>query len=122
MAEMDAVIKVVNASIAWKLKKLHMRTDSLTLYHWILNALSGKVCLKTKASSEMLIRQRVDMIKALVDECGLAMDIKLVRSECNRADALTRVYQKWRGMPNGCEKPLLCVAVPLDYCPMRGSP
>ena len=32
------------------------------------------------------------------------LDIKLVRSDCNRADALTRVSQKWLGMPNGCEK------------------
>ena len=37
-------------------EKLHVQTDSLTVYHWILNALSGKVRLKTKASSEMLIR------------------------------------------------------------------
>ena len=81
MAELDAVIKGVNAALAWKLKKLHVRTDSLTVYYWISNALSGKVRLKTKASSEMLIRRRVDMIKALVDECGLTLDIELVRSE-----------------------------------------
>lgn len=109
MAELDAVIKGVNAALAWKLKKLHLRTDSLTVYHWILNALSGKVRLKTKASSEMLIRRRVNTIKALVDEYGLALDIELVRSECNRADALTRVPQKWLGKPNMCEKPTFAV-------------
>ena len=103
MAELDAVIKRINAALAWKLKKLHVRTDSLTVYHWILNALSGKVRLKTKASREMLIRRRVDTIKALVGEYGLTLDIELVRSECNRADALTRVSQKWLGMPNWCE-------------------
>ena len=109
MAELDAVIKEVNSSLAWKLKKLHVRTDSLTVYHWILNALSGKVRLKTKASSEMLIRRRVDTIKALVDEYGLTLDIEVVRSECNRDDALTRVFQKWLGMPNGFEKPISSV-------------
>ena len=109
MAELDAVIKGVNAALAWKLKKLHVRTDSLTVYHWISNALSGKVRLKTKASSEMLIRRRVDTIKALVDEYGLILDIELVRSECNRADALTRVSRKWLGMPNGCDKPIVTV-------------
>ena len=82
-----------------------MRTDSLTVYHCILNALSGKVRLKTKASSEMLIRRCVDTIKALVDEYGLTLDIELVRSECNRADALTCVPPKCLGKPNGCEKP-----------------
>ena len=43
MAELDAVIKWVNAALAWKLKKLNVRTDYLTVYHWIVNALSGKV-------------------------------------------------------------------------------
>ena len=93
MAELDAVIKGVNTALAWKLKKLHVRTDSLTVYHWISNALSGKVRLKTKASSEMLIRRCVETIKALVYESGLILDIELVRSECNRADALTRVSE-----------------------------
>ena len=109
MAEPGAVIKGVNAALAWKLKTLHVRTDSLTVYHWMLNALSGKVRLKTKASSEMLIRRPVDTIKALVDEYGLALDIELVRSECNRADVLTRVSQKWLGKSNECDKPTVAV-------------
>ena len=93
MAELNAVLKGVNAALAWKLKKLNMRTYCLTVYHWILIALSGKVRLKTKDSSENLIRRRVDTTKALVDEYGLALDIKLVRSECNRANALTRCHE-----------------------------
>ena len=97
MAELDALINGVNVALAWKLKTLHVRTDSLTICHWIWNALSGKVRLKTKASSEMLIRRRVDTIKALVDEYGLALDMQLIRSERNRADVLTRVSQKWLG-------------------------
>ena len=109
MAELDAVLKGFNAALAWKLETLHVRTDSLTVYHWISKALSGKVRLKTKASSDMLIRRRVDTIKALVDEYGLIVDIELVRSECNRADALTRVSPKWLGKPNGCDKPIVAV-------------
>ena len=57
----------------------------------------------------MLIRRRVDTIKALVDEYGLGLDIKRVRSECNRADILTRVSQKWLGKPNDCEKTIVAV-------------
>ena len=109
MAELDAVIKGVNAALVWELKKLHVRTDSLIVYHWILNALSRKVRLKTKASSKMLIRRRVDTINALEDEYGLALDIELVRSESNRADALTHASQKWLGKPNVCEKPIFAV-------------
>ena len=37
------------------------------------------------------------------------MDIKVVRSECNRADVLTRVSQKWLGKQNECEKPIVAV-------------
>ena len=79
MAELDAVIKGVNTALAWKLKKLHLRTDSLTVYHWISDALSGKARLKTKASSEMLLRRRINTVKALVDEYDLALDIEHVR-------------------------------------------
>ena len=57
----------------------------------------------------MLFRRRVDTIKALVDEYGITLEIELVRSECDRADALTRVSQKWLGMPNVCEKPAVAV-------------
>ena len=99
------MIKGVNAALAWKLKKLHVRT----VYYWIVNVLSGKVCLKTNAFSEMLIRKRVDTINAVVDAYGLALDIELGRSESNLADALTRESQKWLGKPNGCEKPISAV-------------
>ena len=109
MAELDAVIKGVNAALAWKLKKLYLRTDYLTVYHWIPDALSGKACLKTKASTEMLIRRRINTVKALVDEYGLSLDIELVRSECNRADALIRLPQKWLKKTNGSEEPTLAV-------------
>ena len=77
-------IKGVNAALAWKLN-----------------------C--TKASSEMLIIGRVDTIKALVDECGISLGIKLVRSECNWADALTPVSQKWHGTSNRHEKSAVAV-------------
>ena len=98
-------VKGAKRRLRGELKKLHVRTDSLTVYHWILNAFSGKVRLKTNASSEMLIRRRVDTIKALVDEHGLTLDIELVQAESNQADPLTRVSQKWFGKPNVCEKP-----------------
>ena len=45
----------------------------------------------------------------MVDEYGLALDIELVRSECNRADVLTRVSQKWLGKSNECDKPTVAV-------------
>ena len=97
LAELDALIKGVNVALVWKLKTLHVRTNFLTVYHWISDALSGKARLRTKASSEMLIHRRVETLMALRNDYVLALDIKLVRSENNRADALTRVPQRWLG-------------------------
>ena len=93
------------------MKILHLRTDSLTVFHWISDALSGKARLRTKASSEMLIRRRVGTFKALLDEYGLTVDVKFVRSENNRADVLTRVPQRWLGRLNEGQDRPVCGAV-----------
>ena len=111
MAELDAMIKGVNMALEWQMKILHLRTDSLTVFHWISDALSGKARLRTKASSEMLIRRRVGTFKALLDEYGLTVDVKFVRSENNRADVLTRVPQRWLGRLNEGQDRPVCGAV-----------
>ena len=79
MAELDAMIKGVNMALEWQMKILHLRTDSLTVFHWISDTLRGKARLRTKASSEMLIRRRVGTCNALLDEYGLTVDVKFVR-------------------------------------------
>ena len=111
MAELDAMIKGVNMALEWQMEILHLRTDSLTVFHWISDALSGKARLRTKASSEMLIRRRVGTFKALLDEYGLTVDVKFVRSENNRADVLTRVPQRWLGRLNERQDRPMCGAV-----------
>ena len=95
MAELDALVRGMNMAISWKMRKIHFCTDSATVFHWISDALSGRARLKTKAASEMLIRRRVGVFKALVDEYSLEVDVRLVPSEENIADGLTRVPQKW---------------------------
>jgi len=93
MAELDAVIKGFNMAIMWNMKKLHLCTDSLTAYHWITDTVTRKARVKTKASTEMLIRRRLSMLNSLIEEYHLDLDVTLVTSECNLADALTRVPQ-----------------------------
>lgn len=95
MAELDALVRGLNMAISWNMRKIHLCTDSATVYHWISDALSGKARLKTKAASEMLIRRRVGVFKSIVEEYSLEVDIRLVPSEANIADGLTRVPQKW---------------------------
>lgn len=95
LAELDALLRGVNMALTWKMKTLHIKTDSSTVYHWVSDALSGKARLRTKASSEMLIRRRVGTFTSLADEYDLSVDIALVPSSRNKADALTRVPQCW---------------------------
>ena len=91
MVELDAALGGVNMTIVWGIREIDLRTDSATVRKWIGDALSGRSRLRTKAHGEMLIRQRVDVIRELVKEFQLAMTVTLVRSEHNPADALTRV-------------------------------
>ena len=95
MAELDAAVKGVNLAIAWGMRTVELRTDSATVHRWIDDALSGRARLRTKAHGEMLIRRRVDLIRQLADEMTLTLTVTLVRSEENRADALTRVPKEW---------------------------
>ena len=95
MAELDALTRGVNMAIVWNMRHIHLRTDSLTVHRWVSDALSGKSRLKTKANGEMLIRRRVGIIKELVAEYDLQVDVVLVPSAENISDALTRVPQKW---------------------------
>ena len=57
MAELDAVLRGVNMALAWKLNKLQLFTDSVTVFHWISDAVTGKTRLRSKASAELLIRR-----------------------------------------------------------------
>lgn len=95
MAELDALIKGVNMALLWGPKVLHLKTDSQTVLTWVSDSLSGKARLKTKAASEMLIRRRLGLLKDLVREYELQVDISFVPSGANPADRLTRVPQRW---------------------------
>ena len=95
MAELDAVIRGINLAVAWRMRRIELRTDSATVHRWVSDALSGRARLRTKALGEILIRRRVDTICQLVAELDLSLSAVLVRSAENRADALTRVPEQW---------------------------
>ena len=95
MAELDAVLKGVNLAIQWGVSEMHLMVDSRTVYHWVSDLLSGRARLRSKATSEMLIRRRLGTLKALVDEYGLRVSVSSVSSASNKADILTRVPERW---------------------------
>ena len=98
MSELDAVINGLNMGLKWKMNFLHICTDSKVVFYWVTDALTGKSKLRTKASNKILIRRRLQTITNIVDEYKLRVDIKLVPSESNLSDALTRVPGSWLKM------------------------
>ena len=95
MAELDALIKGLNLVLAWRVKEVDIKTDSAAVHQWVSDGLTGKSRLKTKAANEMLIRRRVAIVIALVEEYNLHVTVSLVPSHENKADSLTRVPEKW---------------------------
>ena len=60
--------------------------------------------MRTKAASKMVIRRRLSTIKKLAAEYELCIDVIVMTSNCNLANGLTRVPQKWyKSMKKGDE-------------------
>ena len=109
LAELDTVLKSINLALQWQCKVLHLKTDSVCVHHWVLDTLTGRTWVCTKATTEMFIRRRLNTQKKLVEEYELTVDVVLVLSNKNIVNQLTRVPQSWfttMKMENG-PKPLI---------------
>lgn len=95
LAELESVVKGINAAVSWGLSNFIIYTDSATVNSWIRSITDGDRKAKTHGLSEVLVRRRLFLIKSLLDECDLTVQVKLVSSANNKADQLTRVPQKW---------------------------
>ena len=95
IAELESVIRRMNMALMWKLKKKTVFTDSVTVFHWVSDALTGKSRLRSKATGEMLIRRRLSVLQQLIEEYNVSVEVKLTPSKDNLADALTRVRSRW---------------------------
>lgn len=94
LAELEALLNGINLALKWELKKIHVITDSATVYAWVSSILTQDRRIKTHGLSEALVRRRLDLFKSLISECDLSVEIELVRSNFNEADSLTRVPKK----------------------------
>ena len=95
LAELDAANRALKEGVKWGIRELELLTDSATVTKWLSSALSGREPIRSQALSEILIRRRVGLFKQVVEEEKLKVTITLVRSEENKADALTRVPSSW---------------------------
>ena len=95
VAELDAIMKGVNLAVKWNVQNLTIRTDSATVYSWVQLTITEERKIKTKGASEVIVKRRLGILRNLIDELGLIIQIQFVPSEKNRADALTRVSKSW---------------------------
>ena len=95
VAELDAVIKGVNLGYRWGLTDLKIMTDSATVHGWLHATLSNESKVKSRGISEILVMRRLGIIREMITDCGLNLNVILVRSANNKADSLTRIPQRW---------------------------
>ena len=108
LAELDAVLRGVNLALPRKPSVIHRRTYSACVHHWISDTLSEKTTARTKAASEILIRDQ-----ELASEYGVEIDIMPIKSHENRTDQFTRITQQWLDESRKKIEPLaLSVAAP----------
>ena len=86
-------MKGFNLALQWQGKVLHVKTDAVCVYNWILDTLTRKVRVSTKTASKMLIRRQLRTLKEFVKEYALTVDVMLVPLTQNIADRLTQVSQ-----------------------------
>ena len=95
MAELDSVVKGVSLAVKWGLRKVEIMTDSATVYGWLRSSLMDTHKIKTRGMSEMLVKRRLAVVKDLVQEYHLTVEVKWIESAKNKADSLTRVPHRW---------------------------
>ena len=100
VAELDGVIRGISCGVKWKIKDMCVVTDSATVYGWVKSIISNSKRPKVCGLGEMLIRRRLGMIAELIELYELDVQLKLVKSEYNLADKLTRVPKRWLDGPH----------------------
>ena len=85
-------------------------TDSATVLSWVNSTVeeSGRIC--TKGVGEIIVRQRLKILKEVIFKFGLWLKAVLVPSEKNKADTLTQVNKnKWLDIKKEDEVPVCCL-------------
>ena len=97
LAELDAVIKGVNLTVAWGFHKFTLNCDSATVVGWLKRVWNRTGNVHTRALGELLVRRRLDLLRQVAEQEGLEITVQQVSSTANKADALTRVLRHWTG-------------------------
>ena len=121
VAELEAVLKGVNLAVKWGLETIEIVTDSATVHRWIELTLSEERKIKSKGAAEIIVKRRLGILKVLVDELSLNISVVHVASKDNKADALTRVKQKWLEKSDKEEIEVECCAAGFNLKDMHNT-
>ena len=75
LAELDTTLKGLNLALQWRARIVHSHTDSVCIYHRLTNALTGRARVRTKASSEMVVRRSLMILQQLIHGYSLQVDV-----------------------------------------------
>ena len=78
VAELEAVLKGINLAVHWGLSRIVVKTDSETVEGWLKTTLNSERRVTTKGAAEMLITRRLGVLKSLVDEYQLQIEVQHV--------------------------------------------
>ena len=85
------------------------------VFAWVRFAISGEKRIKTKGAAEMLVKQRLGIIRELVEEFNLVLKTTFVPTKKNKAGVLTRVKKEWLMGPENVsvqsQSPVCCTGV-----------
>ena len=95
VAELEAVLKGVNLTLKWGFTIVYVMTDSAAVYNYVMSVITTEKRVRTKGATEMIIKRRLGTLGNLLEEFGLQIQVALVSTEKNKADALTRIKKKW---------------------------
>jgi ribonuclease HI len=95
LAELESVIKGVNLALKWDLTELEIVTDSATVFGWMKSMLTNDRRIRTRGLGEALVHRRLTLLKAIIEEYGMKVNMVMVKSSFNLADKLTRVPKRW---------------------------
>ena len=68
VAELEALLKGMNLVVKLGLKKIDLVKDWATVQEWVSHVLSGYERVKTKGAEDIIIKRRLGVISALMDE------------------------------------------------------
>ena len=76
---------------------MEVRIDLATVLNWVKSIVEESRRIRTKGAGEMIIKQRLEILRQLIAEFGLQMKAVFLPSEKNKVDVLTQVKKKKSG-------------------------